>query len=96
MNATKRTWRERRGNGLSETQYSGLELYLGDFAGFVIVTKLSHGLRVIDANKRTDFVFEGSETEVNITPTFYNAVLKAFEADMEFQAQLRTYRRLMS
>ncbi len=95
MKATKRTWKERRGNGLSETQYSGLELYLGDFAGFVIVTKLSHGLRVIDANDRTKFVPEMHGDEVEIPQSFYNAVLKAFEADLEFQKRLSDYNKLM-
>lgn len=87
LSAKKRIWREPRGSGLSETRYKGLELYLGDFDGFVIVSKLSHGYRVLDANDRSKFIFEGEGSDVEISETFYNEVVHAFEADQRFQSQ---------
>lgn len=87
LKAKKRIWRESRVNGLSNTQYSGLELYLGDFDGFVLVSKLSHGIRVIDANDRDRFVFdEPDEVEVEISVDFYNEVLYFLTADRHFQS----------
>ena len=97
LKAKKRTWRERRGTGLSETIYSGLEIYLDDFDGFLLVTQLSHGLRVLDANDRDKFVFNEKEcVEVAISVYFYNEVVRMFEADMNLQALAAEFDRLMS
>ena len=97
LKAKKRTWRERREAGLSETHYSGLELYLGDFDGFVLVAKLSHGLRAIDANDRDYFIFDEKENvEVEISVDFYNDVVRMVEVDMHFQTHSVEFGQLMS
>ncbi len=83
MLVEKRTWREIREAGWSETLYSGL--YVKIAGREVLVTKLSHGLRTIVIRNPSQYKF-GSETEiVEISYEYFHAIGVALEADESFQ-----------
>jgi hypothetical protein len=94
MRAERRTWKEKRVGGKSETTYRGLYIEL-DWQ-VLLVSKLSHGLRVIEVQNMDDYYFERESSEVELSTTFWEAIVKAFRVDQEFQKQLPEYKRLLS
>lgn len=94
MKAEKRTWRERRGTGWSETQYRGLYLHIG--LQELLISKLSHGLRVIEVKTPGHYQFDQIPGRlVELSEAFVDEILYALAADQRFQARLGEYDRLL-
>ena len=91
----KRQWRERRGDGWSATVYSGLYFSKLGSNG-LLVSKLSHGLRVLDAGDPRQYDVISSEPVAEVSPNFIKEVLQAYEADKRFQRQLSAYEAAMA
>jgi hypothetical protein len=84
-------WRE----GESLTVYKGIHLpEIGDQG--VLVSELSHGLRVIVIQDISRYRFMLCENRtVQVHEPFVKAVEKAMAADQEFQQQREVYHRLL-
>lgn len=90
-------WRERRGTDrskLSETTYSGIRVALGD-GRLVLITKLSHGLRVLLVNDDVDVFDETKTVNVAVPNYLVKAAQIAYQADLQFQMDGAGYDRLM-
>ncbi len=87
-------WREKRGDGWSETRYSGLAFEIDGIP--VIVSKLSHGLRVLPRKADAEYSFEGDATKVEIPSSLIEAARAAFATDREFQKQIPNFEKAVS
>lgn len=88
------SWREKRGEGLSETLYLGLRLMIEGRP--VVVTKLSHGLRVLLIKDHTKYCFEGSSRQIKISENLAEEAGLMLEVDERFQQQLPEYEAIMA
>ncbi len=93
MIAFKCTWRERRGDGWSETLYQGLVVESGGTK--FIVADLSHGLRVMLLNYPPKYQFI-SEEPTTVTAEFVVEMVKFYLADRHFQSQRGAFNKSMS
>lgn len=90
MQVEKREWKEKRGNGWSETDYSGLLVNI-DGKDYLI-SKLSHGLRVIPMKEVSYYLFkDASNKKVEVSEGFMRKAVLALEADVAFQSCLPEY-----
>ncbi len=92
MTATvkKRTWRERRGEDWSETLYEGLLLEYNSKK--FLISKLSHGLRVLEMKSADHYLFESeSEVEIELSKAFMSQIITTYAADMALQTHLGEY-----
>ena len=87
-------WREKRGSGWSETKYSGIEVVLGGQC--CIISKLSHGLRVLKKKEDDYYLFENTPISVELSESFVQDALHAFEVDKKFQSRLAEYETIIS
>ncbi|SRR5258708_4557555 len=87
-------WREKRGDGWSDTIYSGLFLEINGKP--MLISKLSHGLRVLPRKGDSYYSFEGGPINVEISESFIDAAKVAFEANVEFQKRLDEYEQAIS
>ena len=96
LTAEKRSWKESRGDEWSKTLYSGLYLVIKERP--VLVSKLSHGLRVIPIVDPGKYRFVEGEGcgQVPVSNSFMLEVMFALEADFKFQDQVEEFERLMS
>lgn len=82
------SWRERRGPGWSETLYVGF-LMRTEEEGDLLVSKLSHRLRVLSTFDKTyyrfEYRFERAGEPVTVSLEFLNKALEAYKADYELQ-----------
>jgi len=79
-----RTWKELKKGVLGQTVYTGL--YFEIKGEPIVVSKLSHGLRVIPLLDQVGFQFiTDVERKVSIPDDFFSAAEKMLKADMEFQ-----------
>ena len=94
MTAQKVSWREARGTGWSKTLYSGLKIYTGN--RIVIVSRLSHGLRVISMSDESkfDFVYPPS-TPVHVSDGFVLLAGVFLMTDEAFQQMTPEYEKMM-
>ena len=93
MKVERRRWQERRGENLSATHYEGLYYPLGKHG--ILISDLSHGLRVLEIKDPDQYVFETPRPEVEVSKKFMDEALEAFVADKRFQYQRGEYRRAM-
>ncbi len=92
MQARKVVYRERRPNGWSETLYVGLLVWMTN-GNHVLVTKLSHGLRVLPFNRENvKFDDDPDRCWVDISPEYYRMIMEAFEVDQKLQIFLREHK----
>lgn len=93
--AEKVSWKESRADGLSGTTYSGLRLELDQ--GPVLVSKLSHGLRVLLILDPEKYHFIGEASLVEVSNALVVETTLALKADLRFQKECTDeYSRLMS
>ena len=94
MQVEKREWKEKRGDGWSETDYAGLLVKI-DGKNYLI-SKLSHGLRVIPMKEDGYYKWTGSPNEkVEVSEEFMRKAMLALQADMAFQSCLPEYLSVM-
>jgi hypothetical protein len=87
-------WREKRGDGWSETLYTGIAAEIDGVP--VIISKLSHGLRVLPKKADSEYQFEGEGSATQISESFIKAAKSAFDADKEFQTKLPEYQKALT
>jgi len=94
MAIEKRQWRELRDDGWSKTLYEGL--CFTDLG--LLVSELSHGLRVIELKDPSKYMFISkvpiSEDIPELTD-FVQYVLRARDEDRRFQTQIPVFTKLM-
>lgn len=95
MQAEKRQWRELRGVSWGATIYRGLYLPGGPHG--ILISKLSHGLRVIEIKHPTRYKFDPvSNPSVKVSERFVVEATRALAADKRLQAQIgEEYDRLL-
>jgi hypothetical protein len=87
-------WREKRGQDMSNTIYSGI--VVDNLNGqSLVVTQLSHGLRVLPFKDR-EVGLEGAGQTITLPDDFVAHVLAAYYADQAFQLQSAQFRQLCS
>ncbi len=84
MKAQRVRWREVRGGKLSATVYAGVLTEVGNQK--VLVSNLSHGLRVFPKRSDSEYCPYGDPVEIDVSVEFLAAVRKVFLADQEFQS----------
>jgi hypothetical protein len=90
-----RRWRERRGKEWGQTEYQGLLLEGPVDMPLLLVSKLSHGLRVIEMKNPGNYRFEEGVVLVEVSAEFLREVFAALEADRRFQQQLPYFESLI-
>ncbi len=87
-------WSEWRGDTWSKTNYTGLYFLIKEWP--VLVSRLSHGLRVIPIKNQKDYLF-GSilPAIVEVPDSFIQEVETALEADVKFQKQIDVFEKAM-
>ncbi len=93
-NAFKVLWRENRGEGQwSGTLYSGLRIDLDGKP--VVITKLSHGLRVVQVLDETKYHWEGVSIPCQVSDALIKDARIFLSWDQRFQQHMTEYSRLM-
>ena len=94
MRAEIRRWKERRNGELGKTEYTGL--FFSIEGSPIIISRLSHGLRVLRLTDQSRYEFESVPgREVEISDEFVNEALQCLASDEKFQAQIPLYEDLI-
>ena len=94
MKAEIRRWKERRNGELGTTKYAGL--FVEHEGRPIIISRLSHGLRVLRLTDQARYEFEDVlVNQVEVPDEFIEEALQCLAADERFQAQIPHYEALM-
>ncbi len=85
-------WREKRGDRLSETLYTGI--MIDACGGKFLVAKLSHGRRVMKEDGSQ--AFGGGAVRIPIPASFVESAFHAYMVDNQFQREFPEFDELVS